>query len=104
MLTCRPATPQLIQGVYELRRGGPAGISTQLRYFWRSHGSCEHDSSNPLKSVGKTMVFVMPEGITKSLIKPVEDGGFQVSMFRIEGPWTGRRPPSHWIHLCKVER
>ena len=46
----------------------------------------------------------MPYGITKSLIKPVENEGFQVPTFRIQGPWTGRRPLSNRIHLCKVER
>ena len=32
------------------------------------------------------MVFVVPEGTTKYLIKPVENEGFWVPVFRIRGP------------------
>ena len=44
----------------------------------------------------------MPEGITKPIIKPVEDEEFQVPMFRIPGPWAGWQLLSQWMHLCKV--
>ena len=44
----------------------------------------------------------MAEVISNSFIKPVENEGFWVPMFRIQVSWAGRQPLSDWSHTCKV--